>query len=148
MKLVSQARHGAIGDLEDSALEAYLKVVAANTASDLLRSKRSKRRDSGPSLSLDQAANRLRSDVGDVREMDAQLFWNQIVSVLEGGGTDKERTIFLLYYRQGFTAKEIASIPALDLTVKGVESQLARTAARIRKTFAEPGEGFPSKGAS
>ena len=38
----------------------------------------------------------------------------------------RDRQIFWLYYLQGMTAKEIAAIPAIGLTVKGVESVLQR----------------------
>jgi RNA polymerase sigma factor (sigma-70 family) len=38
----------------------------------------------------------------------------------------RDRQIFWLYHLQGMTAKEIAAIPAIGLTVKGVESVLQR----------------------
>ena len=33
---------------------------------------------------------------------------------------DRDRKIFWLYYRQGMTAKEIAGLPQIGLTLKGV----------------------------
>jgi RNA polymerase sigma-70 factor, ECF subfamily len=45
---------------------------------------------------------------------------------------DRDRNIFWLYYRQGMTAKEIASLPHLGLTLKGVESTLHRLIQLVR----------------
>lgn len=47
----------------------------------------------------------------------------------------KERTVFWLYYRQGFTAKAIAAIPSIKLSVKGVESVIFRLTGYIRGLF-------------
>ena len=56
----------------------------------------------------------------------------------------RDRTAFWLYYRQGFTAKEIAGMPAMNLTVKGVESLLFRLTAVLRARLAPPDQkGFP-----
>jgi RNA polymerase sigma-70 factor (ECF subfamily) len=49
--------------------------------------------------------------------------------------------IFLLYYRQGLTASEIAALPALGLTTKGVESIIARLTHMIRSHIAHEGFG-------
>ena len=38
----------------------------------------------------------------------------------------RDRALFWLYYRQGFTAEEISRLPAAGLTAKGVESALRR----------------------
>ena len=40
--------------------------------------------------------------------------------------TARDRAIFWLYYRQGLTAEEIADLPAVKLSAKGVESVLRR----------------------
>lgn len=49
--------------------------------------------------------------------------------------------IFLLYYRQGLTASEIAALPSLDLTTKGVESVIARLTYMIRSHITHEGVG-------
>jgi len=38
----------------------------------------------------------------------------------------RDQAIFWLYYEQGYTAKEIALLPNMKLSVKGVESTLLR----------------------
>jgi RNA polymerase sigma-70 factor (ECF subfamily) len=44
----------------------------------------------------------------------------------------RDRALFWLYYRQGFTAEEISRLPAAGLTAKGVESALRRVTAWLR----------------
>lgn len=44
----------------------------------------------------------------------------------------RDRALFWLYYRQGFTAEEISRLPAAGLTAKGVESALRRVTTWLR----------------
>jgi RNA polymerase sigma-70 factor (ECF subfamily) len=46
--------------------------------------------------------------------------------------SERDRGIFWLYYRQGFTAEEISSLPSVGLTAKGVESALRRISQWLR----------------
>jgi RNA polymerase sigma-70 factor, ECF subfamily len=45
---------------------------------------------------------------------------------------ERDRAFFWLYYREGFTAEEIAGLPGAELTAKGVESALRRIALWLR----------------
>ena len=45
---------------------------------------------------------------------------------------ERDRAFFWLYYRQGFTAEEIAGLAACGLTAKGVESALRRVTIWLR----------------
>jgi RNA polymerase sigma-70 factor (ECF subfamily) len=45
---------------------------------------------------------------------------------------DRDRTLFWLYYRQGFTAQEIARLGGAGLSAKGVESALRRVTIWLR----------------
>jgi RNA polymerase sigma-70 factor (ECF subfamily) len=45
---------------------------------------------------------------------------------------ERDVAIFWFYYEQGYTAKEISLLPAVELTVKGVESTLLRLTRFIR----------------
>jgi RNA polymerase sigma-70 factor (ECF subfamily) len=45
---------------------------------------------------------------------------------------ERDRVMFWLYYRQGYTAEEIARLPAIGLTAKGVESALRRVTVWLR----------------
>jgi RNA polymerase sigma-70 factor, ECF subfamily len=46
--------------------------------------------------------------------------------------TERDRALFWLYYRQGYTAEEIARLSAAGLTAKGVESALRRVTVWLR----------------
>jgi RNA polymerase sigma-70 factor (ECF subfamily) len=47
--------------------------------------------------------------------------------------SERDRALFWLYYRQGYTAEEIARLPATRLTAKGVESALRRLTIWLRE---------------
>lgn len=50
----------------------------------------------------------------------------------------RDLLIFQLHYRLGLSAEAIASIPAVELTSKGVESALARMLRQLRRRLAHP----------
>ena len=54
---------------------------------------------------------------------------------------DRDFLIFQLYYRAGATAPEIAALPGLGLTTKGVETVLHRLTGRVRWKLAPLAEG-------
>jgi len=51
---------------------------------------------------------------------------------------ERDRTVFWLYYKNGLTAKAIAALPSIDLTVKGVETVIFRLTKAIRKDLGNP----------
>ena len=55
----------------------------------------------------------------------------------------RDRAIFWLYYRHGFTAVEIAALPAVHLSHKGVESVLRRITAWLVQAI-EPSRPAPA----
>jgi RNA polymerase sigma factor (sigma-70 family) len=59
---------------------------------------------------------------------------------------ERDRAFFWLYYRQGFTAEEIAGLAASGLTAKGVESALRRVTIWLRCQVEgeKPAEGVES----
>ena len=44
----------------------------------------------------------------------------------------RDRAIFWLYYRQGFSAVDISAMPGIDLTAKGVESCVLRMVKAVK----------------
>ena len=52
---------------------------------------------------------------------------------LDGPDAERDRTIFWLYFRQGLSSKEIASLPGIALSTKGVGSVLERLKHSIRE---------------
>jgi RNA polymerase sigma-70 factor, ECF subfamily len=61
--------------------------------------------------------------------------------------SERDRTLFWLYYQQGLTAEAISRVPAMKLNVKGVESALLRLTRLLRKTIVngKPKPELPKK---
>lgn len=117
-------------------LPAFIKKVAYSTAIDHLRKTGSLRRSERNTSSLDEVTSELEARRGGSSDVERQLLYRRIDEVLVevcGETQAKPRAVFWLYYRQGFTAREISSIPAVGLEVKGVESLLARLTAAVRR---------------
>ncbi len=121
------------------AIYGYLKVISANIVHDRFKALHSEKRG-GSQIVEDVTILENRSGDSDVsgsehamereillREIDAHLS-----ASLSGETADRDRTIFWLYYRQGFTTKAIASLPTIGLTMKGVESTIFRVTKMIR----------------
>jgi RNA polymerase sigma-70 factor, ECF subfamily len=117
----------------------YLKTVTANIVYDHFRAEHAIRRDVTQTIELDDAIHQLQSDVGSMSPSDLEVFLNEINDLLRRRGAgaveERERAIFWLYYRHGLTAKEIASIPSMTLTVKGVESVIHRLTSYVKETL-------------
>ena len=63
---------------------------------------------------------------------------SQIDAYLKGlkdANAERDRLIFWCYFQQGMTANEIANIPSISLSPKGVESTLLRVTRLIRERF-------------
>lgn len=135
----------------ENALYGFLKVVASNTVQDHFRGSYSQKRGSGreeesigqadcardgetvriafaPDSSHHTAERRIL-----LREIDAYLKTRESEPSFE-----RDYTIFWLYYREGLTAKAIADIPSIRLTVKGVESTLLRLTRLVRQSVGQP----------
>lgn len=117
----------------------YLKVVTANVVHDHFRAERSQKRGSGqPEESVDEvpmaASSAMASPAGDperdilLKEVDTAL-----CSSLAGKEQTRDRAIFWLYYRYGLSAPDIARLPSISLSVKGVESAIHRLTRLVRE---------------
>jgi RNA polymerase sigma-70 factor (ECF subfamily) len=136
-----------------------LKVTAANVARDYFRARRDQKHGSGMA---EQDLPAVEPFVPDRHgsgpsEMEREVLLGQINRVLvalSSPSADRDRNIFWLYYRQGFTAKAIADITSFELTTKGVESILFRLTRQVRAALVEsaqppcppsPLEGIPGQ---
>jgi len=118
----------------------YLKVVATNTARDYFRKRSATKRQVAQTLSLDE--------MGDVaapgNEIELQLTLAELHKLLlthtqtETG--ERDRGIFVLYYRHGMTAQAISRLPGVGLGPKVVEGVLQRLTKAIRQTIAKAQE--------
>ena len=126
------------------AIYGYLKVIAANVVHDRLKALHSEKRG-GERVVGDLTTLENRSGVGEAsgskHAMEREILLHEIDAhlnaSLSGGTADRDRTIFWLYYRQGFTTKAIALLPAIGLTIKGVESTIFRLTKLVRRRMVD-----------
>lgn len=113
---------------------ALLRTIAASVANDYFRRRSSEKRGGKVvTLALDPEF-----PVTESRRQSAQqtVLFSELDRILlsaSGASTMRDRTIFWLYYLQGLTAEEIAVLPGMDLSAKGVESALRRIVEWLRK---------------
>jgi len=131
--------------LGDSAIQhpeavlGYLKTTAANVTYDYFKHVHSQ--SSGgdkphvPTSDVDpEAGNEV---YGSQEKIAFGVFLKEIdehlMHCLTGPDPVRDRTIFWLYFRQGMSTKEIASLPTIGLTAKGVGSVIERLKHDIRE---------------
>lgn len=125
---------------EDSFL-AYVRVVSVAQANDYFRRRNSQKRGDGQ---IEEELTEFHAPVLSTADwMDRNILLEEIDQLLESnseGTTGRlHRTIFWLHHQQGMTAKAIASLPEMPLSVKGVESALHRMLGFLRDRFRAPG---------
>ncbi|HLY18389.1 MAG TPA: sigma-70 family RNA polymerase sigma factor [Bryobacteraceae bacterium] len=114
----------------------YIRIIAERVAQDYFKSKNYKRFQ-------ESSADRL--DVAIPNRTDWDLLIREVDDWLRQHVSERDRRIFWLYCRQGMSAKEIAALPAFNLTVEGVESVLGRLGRLLRESFRR-GECAASEG--
>jgi RNA polymerase sigma-70 factor, ECF subfamily len=131
----------------------YLKVIAANVAHDHFRAQASLKRG-GDLRRVEAETDETESLPAPVQQTNAVEVGLQLAEIdrkMQAFPKDvlseRDRTIFWLYYRQGFTARDIGEIPAFGLTVKGVESSIHRTTALVKGVM-QPSVSSQIKGMS
>jgi RNA polymerase sigma-70 factor, ECF subfamily len=138
------ARLYAFAQEHPEAVDLYVKTIAANVARDYLKRDSSLKRGSGHVAQLLETleAKADLSSAGGMTAIEHSILLRQIDECLEesleGATKARDRSIFWLYYKQGMTAGSIAQIPAVGLTVKGVESVLFRLMKLVRSKLANP----------
>jgi RNA polymerase sigma-70 factor (ECF subfamily) len=132
----------------------YLKVIATNVTHDHFRAQASLKRG-GDLRRVESESDETESLPAHARQVTAveiDLQIDEIDRKMQGFPadvlTERDRTIFWLYYRQGFTARDIGEISAFGLTVKGVESSIHRTTALIKEVMQQPPSPTRAKGIS
>ncbi len=128
------------------AILGYVKKTAANAAHDCFKHGHSQ--SSGgdkPHVSMSDVDPEAGNDVhGSEERIAFEIFLKEIDEHLKhcltGPDQERDRTIFWLYFRQGMSTKEIASLPTIGLTAKGVGSVIERLKYCIREQIL----GIPS----
>ncbi|HEU4769921.1 MAG TPA: sigma-70 family RNA polymerase sigma factor [Pyrinomonadaceae bacterium] len=124
------------------AIYGYLKVVTANVVHDRFKASHSEKRGGDQVMQdLTTLENQTDDALGSKQALERQILLREIDAhlnaSLSGDTAERDRTIFWLYYRQGFTTKAIASLPAIGLTMKGVESTILRITKLVRRRMAQ-----------
>jgi RNA polymerase sigma-70 factor (ECF subfamily) len=131
-------------DDEDRTLACF-KVIAANAARDFCKARYAAKRDAGRTVSS-ESQTELVAAIGAVQGVETQIVLREVNAVLPFDR--RERAIFWLYYRQGFTAKEIATMAGVGLTAKGVESMIYRLTRDVRDALGPRAAQIIEKGES
>ena len=117
----------------------YLKITAANVAYDYFRHVNSQSAGGDkPHVSTSDVDPEAGSERhGSQEKIAFEIFLNEIDEYLKhcltGPDQERDRTIFWLYFRQGMSTKEIASLRTIGLTAKGVGSVIDRLKLDVRE---------------
>lgn len=116
----------------ENAIYGFLKAVAYNVTLDYFKVRNAVKRGAGTEANA-EFDDSLRTQ-GRESAIEDKLLLREIEGLVgEVAEKERDKVVFLLYYRQGFTAKTIAEIPSIELTEKGVESCLQRLTKRLKK---------------
>jgi RNA polymerase sigma-70 factor, ECF subfamily len=124
----------------DDAIFGYIKVLTANLVHDHFKAARAEKRGgSMVAASIDDElplhSESLHREAS--AEIEKKVLIREIAVYLEGAAegpnSKRDRYIFWLYYRAGMTAGAIASLPAVGLSTKGVETTILRLTRIVRQ---------------
>lgn len=130
---------------EDSFL-GLLRIVTASVANDYFRRTHSTKRG-GKVVTMSLTDEDAQSPAGGTRpvaRIEQSALYAQLDEKLRSAPDtigERDRALFWLYYRQGYTAEEIARLSAAGLTAKGVESALRRVTVWLREQVGSKGPG-------
>ncbi|MGE5321802.1 MAG: RNA polymerase sigma factor [Actinomycetota bacterium] len=121
-----------------------LKVTAGNVARDYFRARDSEKRGSGLGFADFDTVECFVPDghAAGAKQIELEILIQQIDRVLVEKCSTRDRQIFWLYYRQGFTAQEIATISSSGPETKGIESVLHRLRVLLAEALVQ-GQNLP-----
>jgi RNA polymerase sigma factor (sigma-70 family) len=125
------------------AILGYLKKTAANTARDHFKHGHTQKSGGDkPHVSTSDVDPEAGICVhGSEQKIAFEVFLNEIDDHLKrsltGPDQERDRMIFWLYFRQGMSTKEIASLPTIGLGAKGVGSVIERLKHCVREHILE-----------
>jgi RNA polymerase sigma-70 factor (ECF subfamily) len=129
---------------EPDSIIGYLKVLAANVTIDKLRNEKALKRGGAFRMQNTEPADldaivpaRNSSEFID-RSIRRKEIDQALRSFIPDRLTDRDRTVFWLYFEQGFSAREIGQIASIGLSVKGVESSIHRSTQQVRAALTRP----------
>jgi len=133
----------------ENSIFALVKVVAANAAHDHFRSVLAGKRDQRLAVTPEEMelhpASELRTDPAAEGHVLLAEIQTRLNTLVEGEDALRQKLVFWLYYRDGLTARAIASVRGVNLTTKGVESMLLRLTRMMKEDLAG-GSALKGKG--
>jgi len=126
---------------EPDSIIGYLIVVARNVAHDHFRATLAQRvggdihHINAEDGDLDFIAASEDSGESAMRNLRMGEIDSALKSLMPDPVTERDYSIFQMYFKQGFTAKEIGGIKAFSLTIKGVEASIHRSVKLLREKF-------------
>jgi RNA polymerase sigma-70 factor (ECF subfamily) len=145
LKLCEQERR-ILRDFEPRGEDSFfglLRIVAGSVANDYFRRTRSTKRG-GKVVTLSLTDEEPQAPASGARSAAQSALHAQLDEKLRSAPEsigERDRALFWLYYRQGYTAEEIARLSATGLTAKGVESALRRVTVWLRGQVGSRGPG-------
>jgi RNA polymerase sigma factor (sigma-70 family) len=121
--------------IHDDSFRGFLKVVAIHTVQDYFRELSIPQRGSG-NTEFDHIFSGPASSRNASPAPERKVLLEKIDAILKTRthepNFDRDYKIFWLYFRDGLTVKEIAALPDVQLSAKGVESALLRSTQHVR----------------
>lgn len=120
-------------------VEGYIRTIAINLARDYFKSLAAQRRGKGL---VEQFPDRFepgasKKSHGGQEATEQEVLVHEISTCLEKclrpPDKQRDRIIFWLYYRDGWSAAAIAVLPTVELAAKGVESAIGRLTRLVRE---------------
>jgi RNA polymerase sigma-70 factor (ECF subfamily) len=116
---------------DEAQLYGYFRTVAANATVTWIRRRFAEKRNVDETVPLVDHIASLLEEIGPGKNVELNVLVREVDRLLDCSARD--RNVFWLYYRQGLTSAEIAAIPAIGLSIKGVESLIHRLTAELRE---------------
>lgn len=131
-------------------LVAYLRVVARNLTEDHCKSRMSLKGGGGKVVAMTEWAEESWADPRSGPEAaDRELLLSQIEQILSrewtGPLASRDKHLFWLYFRSGWSSRDISLLPRVGLTQKGVESVIQRMVYLVRAQLVRPDKGYVAK---
>ena len=133
LKLAAKYRQMRVPEPKDE-FDAYVGKFIENATLDLLRHRYAQKRTPAAEIALSSLRRELSERRnGAANTVELNIWLREVDDALDA--STRDRTVFWLYYRQGYTAKEIAGIPSLQISIDGVESIIHRLVVSLRNKF-------------
>ncbi len=121
-----------------TAILGYVKTIAANVTHDYFKSRRSEKGGGNkPHVSTSdvdpEAGNDVHGSEGRIAFEIVLKEVDEYLSSSTGPDAERDRMIFWLYFRQGMSTREMASLPTIGLKAKGVGAVIERLKHCVRE---------------